>query len=71
VILGWLDKYPEDFEEPPSYPTLTLLKFFAQRQLTDNALVERLKKKITEFIKNDEKSVSLSSKFEMVYLNLI
>lgn len=34
----WLDQYPEDFNDPPSYPCLTQLEAFCRRLLPNSEL---------------------------------
>ncbi|KAK7095563.1 ral guanine nucleotide dissociation stimulator-like 1 isoform X1 [Littorina saxatilis] len=51
VLLVWLDKYPEDFQEPPDFPCLTLLESFAREFIPDSDLAAKAQQRLEVFRK--------------------
>jgi hypothetical protein len=50
IFYMWLDRYPEDFNEPPDYPHLNQLNAFAFKYSTDNdILCKFIQQKYDEF----------------------
>lgn len=49
----WIDTYPEDFRDPPTYPCLTSIEHFATTHLPESDLAIRVKHKIDKFKKED------------------
>jgi len=49
VMSVWLDTYPDDFFEPPSYPTLSSLLEFAVTNAVDGDLVQRSRDQLRTF----------------------
>ena len=49
VLLMWLDLFPEDFREAPSYPTLQQLKNFATKYFPETDITQRAKNKMDTF----------------------
>ncbi|XP_052789709.1 ral guanine nucleotide dissociation stimulator-like 1 isoform X1 [Mya arenaria] len=53
VLSVWIDTYPEDFREPPTYPSLRTLESFAFDHLPDSDMAIRVKHKMERFKKED------------------
>ena len=53
MISVWIDTYPEDFREPPSYTCLSKLETFAQQHVPESDLAIRLRHKMDKFRKED------------------
>ena len=56
VITVWIDTYPEDFRDPPSYKCLVQLETFTHIHLPDSDLNIRVKHKMDKFRKEDASS---------------
>lgn len=68
VLFLWIDKYVEDFCDPPTYSTLRELHQFTKDYMPDSELLVRLRNIISMFLKKDEEK-SLSSDFEDIHLD--
>lgn len=53
VLSVWLDSYPEDFRDPPSYPCLHTLERFSKQHISESDLSVRARHKIEKFKKED------------------
>jgi len=48
-VSAWLETYPNDFREPPEYPTLNLLVQFALCNAFDNDLAQKARDQLSAF----------------------
>ena len=71
VISMWLDTYPVDFHEPPSYSSLCSLRAFARHHMSMSDLPQRCRDKIAFFQKLDEIPACVSGKSSSLPLLLL
>lgn len=66
----WIDTYPDDFHDPPSYLCLAKLEKFARQHVPESDLGIRLKHKIDKFKREDNnksgKIYSISDYFSIL-----
>jgi len=56
----WIDTYPEDFRDPPTFPCLKQLISLAERHMPGSDIVTRATHKMERFKKDEESSASIS-----------
>ncbi|XP_060590682.1 ral guanine nucleotide dissociation stimulator-like 1 isoform X2 [Ruditapes philippinarum] len=68
VLSMWIDTYPDDFRDPPSYPCLAKLEKFARQHIPESDLGIRAKHKIDKFRKEDNSKSDSNIEF---HFNLV
>ncbi|KAK2186783.1 hypothetical protein NP493_189g05005 [Ridgeia piscesae] len=60
VLSVWLDGYPDDLKEAPHFPSLHTLLAFVQHNMADSDVVERVKRRLDSFLRDDDSPTYIS-----------